>query len=154
MPVKDIRSNLKAVLAMVRQQIGTGDTTAVNGGIIDTAEYELGIMFAVSVDTFVAAGVTFDIQASDDPTFATGVTTYVDGDLELLGTLANLAPTVDTSEVDDVSNFEEAGFFLKTIGLISNPRYVRIRAVSDGTGDAFVTVVALEKGEVLPTLDV
>lgn len=154
MATKDIRSNLKQVLAMVRQQIGTGDTTPVNGGIIDTAEFDLGLMFGIVVDTFVAAGVTFDLQASDDPTFATGVTTYVDGDDELLGTLANLDAAANTAEVDDVSNFEGAGFFMKTIGLFSNPRYVRIRAVSDSTGDVFVTIVATQMGEVLPTLDV
>lgn len=153
MATNDIRSDLKQVLAMSRQQIGTGDTTPVNGGVIDGSDFELGIMFSVNIDTFVAAGVSFDLQASDDPTFATGVTTYTDSDDEIIGSLANLNATVNTSQVDDVANFEAAGFFLKTVGLFSNPRYIRIRAVSDGVGDAFVTVIATQMGEVRPVVD-
>lgn len=152
MAIKEIRSSLKQILALARTQINANGTT--NGGIIDTAKYELGLMFAVIVDTFTSGDVNFAIQASDDPTFATGVVTYTDSDDEIIGSLVGIAATANTSQVDDVNNLDAANYFMKTVGLISSPRYVRIQVIGSNSPDAFVTVVATEKGEVLPTVGV
>jgi hypothetical protein len=135
MAVLDIRSDLQPIVANVALVTGNGTT---NGAAIDTAQFELGMMFVPSVGNFTDGVYDFVVQASEDNTFATGVTTYVDGDDELIGTLAGLQLIAASANSD----------ILPTLGLFSNPRYVRINVVASGvTTGADVTVILVQKGE-------
>ncbi len=141
MATNDIRSNLEQSIANAAAVTGDGTT---NGVAIDTADFELGLMFAPVVTNYTDGTYDFTLQASEDSTFATGVTTYVDGDDELIGTLAGLQVSAANVNAD----------VLPTLGLFSNPRYVRINVVgSSVTTGADVTVVATQKAETMPTVE-
>jgi hypothetical protein len=135
MAVKDIRSDLKQTLALLAT-IASNTTTA--GAIIDTANFELGLMFAVQLSAWTDGTYTLLLEESDadDMTGAVAIT----GD-KLIGDL----PVLSAATVE--------GAVLPTVGVISNLRYVRASLVSAGvTTGATAQVIATEKGEELAVI--
>jgi len=134
MAVKDIKSNLLQLVGL-NANITTDTTT--NGAIIDTADFELGLMFALFASVVTDGDYQLVLEQSEDATMSTGVTD-ISGD-QLIGTL----PTIDAVAA--------GGAAVPTVGVISNDRYVRatIDSTNTGTG-AFIYVLATEKGENLP----
>lgn len=135
MAVKDIRSDILQDLAL-SAVIGTDTTT--NGFIIDTASFELGLMFAPLVSVFTDGVYDFTLEEGLDPGLSDAVLIPSD---KLIGTLADLQLTAVTAQGDP----------MPTIGVFSNKRYVRINVVSTGTTTgASVQVVVSQKGENSP----
>jgi len=133
MAVKDIKSNLKQTLAVLDGTIS--GTTPDAGAILDTADFELGLMFALHTTTYVTGTVTILIEESDDSGMASATT--VDGD-QLIGSLPEATAIV--AEGDD----------FPTVGVISNLRYIQVSVLGDVGADAAASVYATQKGENLP----
>jgi len=72
MAVQDIRSNIKQNIALTVPVTGNGTT---NGFAIDTADFELGLMFNVLVSNFTDGSYTFTLEESDDSAFTSPVLT-------------------------------------------------------------------------------
>jgi len=135
MAVKDIRSNVKQTLALLAT-ITTDTTTA--GSILDTADFELGLMFAVQISAYTDGTYTLLIEESDDSGMSGAVA--VTGD-KLIGSLPA------------VSAVNAAGAALDTVGVISNLRYVRASLVSTATTSGATTqVIATEVAENMPVV--
>lgn len=137
MSIKDIRSNLKQNVALTIAL--SSDTTTV-GAAIDTADFELGLMFTPYVNNYTDGTYTFVLQESVDSAFTVPVA-IVDGSDKLIGTLAALVKTSADASASQ----------LDTIGVISNLQFVRMNVVSTSTSTgADVAVLVTQKGEVLP----
>lgn len=123
----DIRSDLKQNLAL-SATIATDTTTA--GAIIDTADYELGLMFAVMANNYTDGTYNFTLEHGLDPALSDAVPIPTDN---IIGLLSDLALTAE----------DAAGDKLNTVGVFGNKRYVRINAVSTITtlGSDIVAVV-------------
>lgn len=134
MAVKDIRSDLEQKLVL--NEAISSDTTTV-GAIIDTADFELGLMFAMMVTAFTTGDFTLILEEADTVGFSGS--TVISGD-QLIGTL----PFLDALTAD--------GSVLLTVGVISNKQFVRVSVLSDNTGVGTVQVIATEKGEYLPVI--
>ena len=137
MAVQDIRSNLQQNVALTAAVTGNGTT---NGFAIDTAAFELGLMFNVLVNDFTDGAYAFTLEESVDAAFTVPVA-IVDGSDKLIGTLAGLAATAASV----------SGAKLNTIGLFSNLQFVRLNVVATGvtTGAGIVSVVT-QKAEIMP----
>lgn len=139
MAVKDIRSDLQQNIALTVAVTGDGTT---NGFAIDTADFELGLMFSVLVNNFTDGSYTFTLEESDDSAFTTPVA-IVDGDDKLIGTLAGLIATAASA----------SGSILKTIGVVSNLQFVRLNVVAASvTTGANIVSIATQKGEFRPVV--
>lgn len=139
MSVKDIRSDIQQNIALTVAVTGNGTT---NGFAIDTADFELGLMFNVLVNNFSDGSYAFTLEESVDSAFSSPVA-IVDGSDKLIGTLAGLTATAASV----------SGAILNTIGVISNLQFVRLNVVATGasTGADIVSVVS-QKGEVMPVV--
>ena len=135
MAVKDIRSNLQQLVALIVTSI-TGDGNSV-GAIIDTANFELGLMFSVEVSTYVNGTYTLLLEESSDSGMSGAVA--ITGD-KLIGTLP--------AEVAAVAS----GGILPTVGVISNLRFVRATIVTTNhtSGTSIVGVTCTQKAENMP----
>lgn len=137
MAVKDIRSSLQTILANLAVVTGNGTT---NGGIIDTADFERGLMFNMGIVGFTDGVYDVVIEESDDSGMAGAVA--VTGD-KLIGTLAGMSLNAESVNLD----------VLPSIGVISNLRYVRINVVATGvTTGGTAVVTATQMGEHLPVV--
>ena len=132
MAVKDIRSNLKEIIAFSATISSATDTT---GSIIDTADFELGLMFSMLTTTFAANVLTLSFEESDADDMAGA--TVISGD-QLIG----IPPVISAATV--------AGDTLQTVGIISNKRYVRPTINSTTTGSCQTVVIATQKAENMP----
>ncbi len=137
MAIKDIKSNLKVTKG---DSLTPSASSTVQGtSVLDTANYELGLMIAARVTTTIAgADVTIGFAESDSqggPFVNITNTEQLIGD----GVIAN--GTVATA----------AGTDLVTRGLIANKRYVvaTVTAPAGLTGGV-VDIDAVQKGELLP----
>lgn len=137
MAVKDIRSDLLPTVAFHADV--TSDTTTA-GIIIDTADFENGLMFAVSTFTYTDGTYDFTLEEGLDPSLSDAAAIASD---KLIGTLADLQLTAATV----------AGDNSPTIGVFSNKRYVRINVVSTSTTTGSgVNVDAIQSGENMPVV--
>lgn len=135
MAIKDIRSNL-LVLPSIAVVTGNGTT---NGTSIDTANNELGLMFAVGAFNYTDGTYNFVLEESDTGAFA-GEETAVPVE-SLIGTLAGLALTAASI----------TGVAQPTIGVFSNLRFVRLNTVATGvTTGADVITSVIQKAETMP----
>ena len=140
MAVKDIRSNLQHTVANAAAVTGDGTTTGV---AVDTQAFELGLMFTSSVSNYTDGTYNFTLQSADDSAFTVNLTNHVDGDDNMIGTLAGMTQTAANANSD----------VLKTVGLFSNRQFVRMNVVATVvTTGADVTVIATEKGENMPVV--
>lgn len=132
MAVKDIRSNLKEIVAF--SAVINSDVTT-NGAILDTADFELGLMFSVAITVFGVGSYTLLLEESDDSGMSGAVA--ITGD-KLIGTLPVLGAAT------------AQGATLETVGVISNLRYVRASIVSVTSTTTTVVVTATQKAENMP----
>ncbi len=136
MAVNDIRSNLKRTIVM--STVITTDTTTVTGTILDTANYELGLMFDALSPSYTDGTYTLQIVESDDSGMSGS--TVVTGD-KLIGPL----PVVSAGIAQ--------GTDLDTVGVISTKRYVRANVVSTATSSgATIEISATQKAENMPVV--
>ena len=135
MAVKDIRSHAKSTLALIAT---VASDTTTNGFIIDTANFEIGLMFSVMAPSHTDGTYNFTIEHGEDSALSDAVALTSDF---LIGTLAGLELTAATV----------AGGKLNTIGVFGNKRYVRINSVSTAvTTGAQIEVIATEIAENQP----
>ena len=132
MAVKDIRSNLKQTLIIAEGLAANGTAT---GTILDTADFELGLMFELTLTSHTTGTFTLAIFESDAANMAGE--TAVTGD-QLIGALP-----VETAAV-------AVGSTLQTVGVISNKRYVRADVIGTDTSVGTVRVIATQKAENMP----
>lgn len=135
MAVKDIRSNMEHVLILA-SSIATDTTTL--GVILDTANFELGLMFSTTVIVYVDGTYTLELLESDDPAMVGAVS--INGD-KLIGALPSLSAESIPGET------------VQTVGVIGNLRYVQGNIVSVSTSSgANVNIDAFQKGELKPVI--
>jgi len=132
MAVNDIRSNLQQILAAAGTLAANGTVT---GAILDTANFELGLMFELTVTSHTTGTFTLAIFESDDSGMSGE--TAVTGD-QLIGTLPVEVAVVSVGDV------------LQTVGVISNKRYVRADVIGTDTSVGITRVVATQKAENMP----
>jgi len=129
----DNRSQSQIILA--QNDIISTDTTTL-GSIIDTADFDKGITFALSSSLHSAGTFTLLIEEGDDSGLSDA--SVVSGD-QLIGTLPALTDV--TAELD----------VLPDVGVISHKRFLRTSIVSTGASGAnTIAVLAVEGVEIAP----
>lgn len=135
MPTKTNATYNRVFNALEPQVIATDTTTA--GAIIDTAEYDMGVTFAMLVTAYTDGDYTLKIEHGDDAALADAAD--VDAAMLVYGTL----PTVSAGSTEGDAMDKE--------GIHSTKRYVRPSVVSASTTTgATVQVVAIMSPENLP----
>jgi len=131
MAIKDIASNLKAVCSQIEI---VGANGATQGATIDTANYELGLMFTAMCVQYTDGDYAISAEESDDGSTWTNVPSE-----KIIGTATVIDAAV--AENDTLSKF----------GVFSNKRYVRseITATNVTTG-AIIIVMATMGDELMP----
>jgi hypothetical protein len=129
----DIKSKMILQTALAA---AIASSTTTNGSILDTANYDLGLTFALSCVAFTDGVYTLQVWTSDD--------SGMSGEVQLTGdNLIGTAPAV--------SALSAAGGTLGVVGVIGNKRYVRVKIVSTGvTSGATVRVLAIQSAEHQP----
>ncbi len=158
MAVQDIRSNL------ISQFLGSVTPTNNNvitfletapDGVIDTAAFELGVMFsvrAVSLSSGSPTSVTLLLQETDNEDATSDFTTITNTDA-LIGTglITNATTLVPDGDNTDLV-IKEAR--MATLGVISNKRFLQVGIAQDGgTADGVFEVYAIQKAEIMPTIE-
>lgn len=138
MAVKDIRSHAQSNVALSANV--TTDTTT-NGAILDTANFDLGLMFTLMASEYTDGTYDVTIEHGNDAALADAAALSSDN---LIGTLANMQLTAVSA----------SGAKLKTIGVFGNKRYVRLNIVSTAvvTG-ANLQVIATQIAELQAVAD-
>lgn len=133
MATRDNRSN--QLVKLVHNAVIATDTTT-DATVVDTADFDRGITFALAVLAFTDGVYTLQFEDSPD----NSVFTAVSAD-KLIGPGASLSAITDASVPDDMA----------TVGLFSTDRYVKAQIVSTGTtSGATIAVTAILSGEELP----
>lgn len=137
MAIHDIQSDLQPIVAFAGDIGSDGDN---DGAILDTADFELGLMFTLDIPVFVDGSYELQLFESDASDMS-GATQIV---------APRILPT-DSGNSITASAAVAQGSILGKIGAYANLRYVRARVVSTGvTTGATVRVIATQKGEVVP----
>ena len=136
MPTRDIRSGLEARLAFLA--IISTDTTT-NGAIIDTADFDRGIVFSF-LATLVATGTFTPILEESDDSGMSGATDVTDA--QLIGTEAAMIITDDPTVQAAV---------ITTLGCFSTKRYLRFKVLSASTsGSSTIVATVHQEAEMSP----
>lgn len=152
MAVQDIRSDLIAQFMGNVTTVNDGAST-ISAGVIDTAAYELGVMFSFQLTEAGDGTNTAAIQESDLPT--TGFTAITDteqliGDGDLAITPVTAVPSV-TGAGTISDPFVAVENRLDTLGVIGNKRFLKIIINNVGGSDtATYAVFATQKAEDMP----
>ena len=134
MPHRDIRSDFLPQNAFPVATISTDTTTA--GAILDTADFDSGVMFVVFCTAYTDGTYTPLIHDGDNSALSDAAVVV---DAELNGTEAAAALTA----------LSASGADLLSIGYVGSKRYVRFSWVSTSTSSgADLGVLALKKGEI------
>jgi len=135
MPNLDIRSDLEPQLIM--RHVFSGVET-VASSIVDSADFDGGIMFTSEAPAFATGTYTFLIYESDLSTM-TGDETEVPAE-KIIDDITKLSPTALTAE----------GAILPAVGVFSTKRYLRVKVTSASTPDATIVMHAVKKAEYMP----
>jgi len=127
--LRDLRSNVASDLGFYAEIVS--DTTTA-GQVVDTAHYESGLMFSIAAVAWTDGVYTPLIEEADNEAM-TGATEVPDKNL--IGTEADAAVDALTDVADP----------MKTIGVATSERYVRISMVSSGTTDGATIAVMTNK---------
>ncbi len=138
MAINDIRSNLQPLVANVAAHAADG---TINGISIDTADFELGLMFTQAVTAFTTGAFLLALEESDTGVFA-GEETAIPVD-QTIGPIGGTSLTALSANGD----------ILPTVGVISNKRFVRANSIGGSTAVGTVLVMAVQKGEIMPVVD-
>lgn len=132
MSIFDNRSD--QVVKLVHAAAITTDTTTNSDGV-DTADFEGGIMFALTINAYTDGTYVMTLQDSPDDS----VWTALDSD-KVIGPAVSLAAATSAS-----------GGLASTLGAFSHERYVRASIVSTSTtSGATPSIVSIASGEYLP----
>lgn len=137
MPTKDIRSNLLPKLAF--NAIINSDTTTT-GAIIDTADFDGGMVFDFLSTVYNAGTYTPLLEESEDSGMS-GSNEIADANL--IGTEAGAA----------ISAVSASGANLGSIGIFGTKRYVRLSIVSVTSTTTTIVATATGVPEVKPSPD-
>lgn len=136
MPTKEGATAIKVMNALEPQVIGSNTTTT--GAIIDTADFDLGLCFAVLVTARTDGTFTLKIEDGDDAALADAA------DVATAQLVYGALPAISAGASEGDIMAKEA--------VHSTKRYVRPSIVSTGvTTGATVQVVAIKWAELLPT---
>lgn len=139
MAIHDIESPLQPLVALAA---AISSNTNTDGAIIDTANFEMGLVFYLDVISRTDGAYELQIFESDASNMA-GATQIVAPKL-LPTTLSGNSITAPTAAVTQ-------GSILQKLGVYANKRYVRARIVSTAvTTGATLRVLAVQKGELTP----
>lgn len=136
MPTQDIRSNLLSRLAF-KASITTDTTTA--GAIIDTADFDGGVMYTLLTTVYGAGTYTPLLEESDDSGMS-GATAVADANL--IGTEAGAALGTAVTA---------SGAVLNSFGCFGTKRYLRLSIVSATTTTTTVVAILTGQPEVCPS---
>lgn len=136
MPVQEQATYQKVINAVEPQAIGTNATTP--GAIIDTANYDLGLYFAMLCYAYTDGTFTLKIEEGDDAALADA------SDIDLTKqSVYGALPAITAADAE--------GDVLPKEGVHSTKRYVRASIVSTGvTTGASLAVMAVAGPELLP----
>lgn len=135
MPVREQVTHQAVYNALEPQVIATDTTTA--GAIIDTANYDLGVYFAVLVTSYTDGTYTLKIEDGDDSGLSDAA------DVPTANLVYGTLPAVSAAVAE--------GGVLAKEGVFGTKRYIRPSIVSTSTTTgATVQVIAVNGGEVLP----
>lgn len=138
MAINDIESTLQP-RTVLNDNITTNTTT--NGSILDTADFELGLVFYLGTANFTDGSYELQLFESDDPAMA--------GAVQIVA--PKILPTTNVANSITQSAAVPGGGILQKIGAFSNLRYVQPRVISTGvTTGALISVIAVQKGELSP----
>ncbi len=134
MATNDVRSGLKAI---VTNRINLDSDGTINGVVIDTAGFDLGIMFSGVMAPYSDGLHVVSLFEDDDSGF--GSPTLVP-DENLIGTTL----TFDSATAQ--------GSTLETFGAFGTKRFLRISMVTTGTiiGDNHLAITTIQKSEDQP----
>lgn len=142
MPIKEIYNNLYPAVAFNVQAITTDTTT--NGNIIDTADYEDGVLFAMVSGTLTDGTYTPLLEESASSTFATS-NVIADANIVPVAVSGTLYETGQEAALAFAATEDDT---VKTVGVIGTKRYVRLSFVSASTSSGgTIGAVVLKKGE-------
>jgi len=138
MPERDLRSNLEMQLAF-NANITTDTTT--DGFIIDTANYDSGVMFGFMCSSYVDGTYTVNLQDGDD----SGLSDAADIPAsKIIGDKTTISLTGGTPEGD----------LLATLGITCTKRYVMVQIISTSTSSgSIISAICVKKAELLPVID-
>lgn len=137
MAIKDLRNNLLSRLAF--RAIINSDTTTTSGAIIDTADFDDGIMFTLLTSVYGAGTYTPVLNESDASDMSGS---NVVAAANMLGTVAGAAlGTAITA----------SGAVLNSFGCFGTKRYLRVDITSVTSTTTTVVVVATGAPEVVPS---
>jgi hypothetical protein len=110
------------------------------GQVIDTANYDSGIMFSLSAPVYSGGDFSALIEEADNPAM-TDADIITNGDPRLIGTTFDAQITAQTNVGDS----------LGTLGVVGTKRYVRISIVAEGVlSNATIVFFSSLKPELLP----
>ena len=139
MAIHDIESPLQPTVALAA---AISSNTNTDGAILDTANFEMGLVFYLDVIARTDGAYELQIFESDDSSMA-GATQIIAPKL--------LPTTLSTNSITAPTAAVSQGTILSKIGVYANRRYVRPRIVSTTvTTGATIRVIAVQKGEQTP----
>jgi hypothetical protein len=139
MSVRDLKNNVEREFAIY--EVVTSDGTLTGQPVIDTADYDSGLMFDFAAPVWAAGSVAPVIWQSEDDG-ATDPYTMVDPDVNLIGTYADATVSAAIAPNDSIP----------TLGVVGNKRYLRLRPVASGTADMTYVATVSKIPEVLPVV--
>jgi len=127
MSVRDLKNNVEREFALY--EVITSDGSTTGQPVIDTADYDSGVMFDFFATVWSAGSVYPEILQSEDDG-ATDPYTTVDPDVNLIGTIADATVSAAITPNDPIP----------TLGVVGNKRYLKL--IGRGQGGANMTYVA------------
>lgn len=135
---RDLRSDLEVENAF--NQAIASDTTTASTFILDTADYDNGVVFAFAAQVWASGSFEPKLEHSDDSGMAGAVDVPA---ANIIGSIVNA--TLDAATVE--------GAAMPSLGVVGVKRYVRVSIVSTGTADATIVVTAIKMPELLPAVE-
>lgn len=135
MPQLDIRSDLLSNVALNDEITANGASV---GAIIDTFNFDLGLMLQFVTPEYTDGTYVFSIDEGDDPALSDASAVVA---AQIIGDLTAISPTAADAPGDKI----------KTIGLFGTKRYVRVTATASAvTTGAIILVLAVQKSADMP----
>jgi len=135
MPIKEVATTQVVHYALENQTIGNaGDE---RGAVIDSADYDNGVYFAIMVTDWTAGTLAMTIYEDD----AVGMgTENIVADANLIYT----SPTLGTAATVE-------GASIAKLGCFGTKRYLQVRVLGNGACNMDVAVVAIKNPEIAAT---
>jgi hypothetical protein len=133
--VRDLKNNVDVDLNEYVEILANNSTA---GTILDTADYDSGIMFCFAVPDYGDGTYSINMYESDDKSMTTEA---LIPDEKLIGSISDLVFTSVTNQGDPV----------KTLGIVGTKRYVRPVITSTSVATGATLFISINKvHEILP----